>query len=124
MNKLEDLVPDLELCKQIPDGAFADSALVWDSDYERWYVTEREKADPDIAIPAPTLAEIMADCPDCFARRYKRANPKWAVIFLRKYERVETVAFDETTPATAAMKLWLELNKSDQSDTDRKGGEQ
>ena len=29
MSKLEDLVPSLELCKRIPAGAFADSALVW-----------------------------------------------------------------------------------------------
>lgn len=29
MSTLEQLVPPLELCQQIPDGAFADSALVW-----------------------------------------------------------------------------------------------
>ena len=27
--KLEDLVPPLKLCRQIPEGAFAESALVW-----------------------------------------------------------------------------------------------
>ena len=29
MSNLESIVPPLELCKQIPEGEFEDSALVW-----------------------------------------------------------------------------------------------
>ena len=107
VNTLESLVPPLDLCKQIPEGAFTNSVFVWS------YSCDKRKTEPFLderdciefcrrdmvnappIYPAPTLAEIMGDCPDCFARRYKRANPKWAVIFLRKYGLVETVAFDE-----------------------------
>lgn len=33
MSRLENLIPPLELCKQIPAGEFDDSALVW---YRFW----------------------------------------------------------------------------------------
>jgi len=110
MSKLEDLVPPLDLCKRIPEGAFAESALVWVSDYENWYVVERDVADPDIAIPAPTLEEILTDLivfcdePVCFwqggwyvqASRYNGAQEE----------------YDMTNSATAALKLWLDVNKT------------
>ena len=122
MNKLKDLVPDLELCKQIPDGCFENTALAWDTDYERWYVAERETVEPAIAIPAPTLAEILSELilfgePCCF----------WQGGFYVR-DDYGNDEYDMVNASTAGLKLWLRLNaerhKSDQSDTDRKGGEQ
>ena len=117
MSKLEDLVPDLELCKQIPDRAFAYSVLVWNNDDKGWFVCERGLADTDIDVPAPTLAEIMATMhyPGVFMER----DNKWSAMSAYYSE-------SDVRPEDAALKLWLELNKSDQSDqsdTDRKGGE-
>lgn len=128
MSKLEDLVPDRKLCEQIPDGCFENTALAWDTDYERWYVTEREKVEAIIGIPAPTLAEILI------------VQPRIVLIFQYNYESDTTIwmagVFDsrqgliskyDANPTNAALELWLELNKSDlsdksdQSDTDRKG---
>ena len=65
MKKLEDLVPPLEICKRIPAGAFADSALIWMFDGFDWWVNVRD-FDPsyDEAYPAPTQAEIMAELSD------------------------------------------------------------
>lgn len=85
MSKLEDIVPPLELCKQIPAGAFEDSALVYRFDHQSagkmlpetneddrfFYVEEREMVEfsqrdmvnrPPM-FPAPTLAEILAKLP-------------------------------------------------------------
>ena len=65
---VENLVPPLEMCQQIPDGEFADSAFVWTQETaatKQWYVAHREdvvfcrknlgNAPP--VYPAPTLAE-------------------------------------------------------------------
>ena len=124
MSKLEDLVPDRKLCEQIPDGCFENTALAWDCDYERWYVAERETVEPAIAIPAPTLEEILSELilfgePCCF----------WQGGFYVR-DDYGNEEYDMVNASTAGLKLWLRLNKSDlsdqsdQSDTDRKGGEQ
>ena len=42
MSELKDLVPPLEDCQRIPDGAFADSALVWAYTGNGYEVTSRE----------------------------------------------------------------------------------
>lgn len=67
--KLEELVPPIELCKKIPAGEFADSALLYVVRHCRsgkvfsdivcrkdldWYDTEK--------YPAPTLLEIIQNC--------------------------------------------------------------
>lgn len=122
MSKLEDLVPDRKLCEQIPDGCFENTALAWDCDYECWYVAERETVEPAIAIPAPTLEEILSELilfgePCCF----------WQGGFYVR-DDYGNEEYDMVNASTAGLKLWLRLNaerhKSDQSDTDRKGGEQ
>lgn len=122
MSKLEDLVPDRKLCEQIPDGCFENTALAWDCDYLRWYVAERETVEPAIAIPAPTLEEILSELilfgePCCF----------WQGGFYVR-DDYGNEEYDMVNASTAGLKLWLRLNakrhKSDQSDTDRKGGEQ
>lgn len=48
---LESIVPPLELCKQIPTGAFADSALVWT---KPWTYLNTVGMQPEIA-PRPEL---------------------------------------------------------------------
>lgn len=82
MSKLESIVPPLELCKQIPEGEFEDSALVWVYDdvvgflcrtsgceqihKKEWQLEHnhprkiaiRRKSGHEI-YPAPTLAEIL-----------------------------------------------------------------
>ena len=82
MSRLENLVPPLELCKQIPAGEFEDAALVWVYDdvvgflcrtsgceqihKKEWQLEHnhprkiaiRRKSGHEI-YPAPTLAEIL-----------------------------------------------------------------
>ena len=82
MNNLKSIVPPLELCKQIPEGEFEDSALVWVYDdvvgflcrtsgceqihKKEWQLDHnhprkiaiRRKSGHEI-YPAPTLAEIL-----------------------------------------------------------------
>ena len=82
VNKLESIVPPLELCKRIPEGEFEDSALVWGYDdvvgflcrtsgceqihKKEWQLEHnhprkiaiRRKSGHEI-YPAPTLAEIL-----------------------------------------------------------------
>ena len=131
---LEKLVPKLDLCKQIPSGAFENSVLVWwghpHTDKTMEVVPRAElgvtchrflKKGVRILYPAPTLAEIMAtmNYPGVFMER----DNKWIAISAYHSE-------SDVRPENAALKLWLRLNKSDlsdksdQSDTDRKGGEQ
>ena len=82
MSNLKSIVPPLELCKQIPEGEFEDSALVWVYDdvvgflcrtsgceqihKKEWQLEHnhprkiaiRRKSGHEI-YPAPTLAEIL-----------------------------------------------------------------
>jgi hypothetical protein len=67
---LKNLVPPLELCKLIPAGEFADSALVWETpsssfpEDQKFHVFIRRRNvfmhNKDM-IPAPTLQEILED---------------------------------------------------------------
>ncbi|MBQ6599801.1 MAG: hypothetical protein IJH79_19820 [Lentisphaeria bacterium] len=125
---LEKLVPPLELCQQIDIDCFNKSAMVWWADYNgveiivipRTFVSRKE----EIVAPAPTLAEIMGALPKNV--EYQFFNGK----FLPCHPKFDEDDFADEKPEDAALKLWLELNKSDlsdqsdQSDTDRKGGEQ
>lgn len=71
--KLEDLVSPLELCKQIPEGEFKDSALEWvNVNYvtRKWAVRMRRAWTTSTSLrsqceahPAPTLAEILEELP-------------------------------------------------------------
>ena len=76
--RLEDLVPSLELCKQIPAGAFEDSVFAWsfscDKRNKEPFVDRREDIEfcrrgmvnaPPV-YPAPTLAEILSDANKSF----------------------------------------------------------
>lgn len=109
MSTLESLVPPLELCKQIPAGKFEDSALVW------WGSHVYMRSPGDAVTPAPTLAEsIMELRPKSRCKAnvlgmnynlyFDLIDNKWVSEMGGK----NAVADD---PATAALKLWLELNK-------------
>ena len=108
-NGLEKIVPPLELCKKIPDGAFADSALVWGEDstpvgYMSEVVPRPENEDAYGWIyPAPTLAEIMKRLPKCVEYRWFDDG------FYPSHPKHYAGDFADPDPTTAALKLWLEL---------------
>lgn len=114
---LEELVPPVELCKQIPEGEFAGSVFVWSYSCDRRntepFVDRREDVEycrrdllnaPPVH-PAPTLEEIMASFSYC--RVYKKSSGKF-IACRNKFREVAE------NGATAALKLWLK----------EKGGEQ
>ncbi len=106
MSKLENLVPDLELCKRIPKGAFADSALVWTSDQSVWV------RNWDSEIPAPTLQEILAEMSD--STLYYDGRGRWTIKVI-----LPVCVYEDSNakPANVALKLWLiQSGMSDQSD--------
>ena len=114
---MEGLVPELELCRQIPEGAFEDSVMVITQD---GCVEIRKgsmlKYRPEIKkYPAPTLEEILI------------AQPRIVLIFQYDYDYDTSIwrgiwragVFDsqqgpiskyDCKPVNAALKLWLELN--------------
>lgn len=135
MSSLQDLVPPLELCKQIPEGEFEDSALVWNTtvcdedDGEIVGIHERDNCDGwmrENQIPAPTLEEILkqfdfltlAGDSDGDPEHRIDASKQYATSVggLREY-RVEHIfeppRFCRPVPtsAAAALKLWLEVTK-------------
>ena len=126
---LEKLVPPLELCKQIPEGKFAESALVWKGDLDGDpLLFPREcgicnQYGAEIAIaPAPTLAEILEeldaifdDCEYDVCVWNSAQLGKWGVqivVFGRTANHIEY----DANPATAALKLWMEVNKETTND--------
>ena len=124
MSRLKDNVPELDLCKQIPEGEFRNSVLVWGYYYAGWHdnrewsVFERTgEENVDLYYPAPTLAEIMAELP-----KYDENEKTLACIPDFPNESGEAVfgaawtvgytknrSVTDKNPATAALKLWLEL---------------
>jgi len=125
----ENLVPRLEMCKEIPEGCFADSALVWlvsktsgkSFVFPRKFHISSEKS--VIGAPAPTLAEIMEALPrsicadgqkyylgqlsDTETCRWKicyGASSFYGLAILRG-----PCAADKN-PAIAALRVWLSLN--------------
>ncbi len=130
--KLEDLVPPLGSCRQIPAGEFADSALVWCNIYSfepntkthiGLWVRENFESTTDLPIcPAPTLAEIMAAIGHATGRDpvcgYDHGVGEWwGLVDIRKRNPVTKehdwlrIAFRDRNPATAAFGVWLELKE-------------
>ena len=119
--ELENLVPDFELCKRIPAGAFADSVLVYwgvkrlDATFE---VVPRAELGPTchmfiakgvrVLFPAPTLAEIMDELVLISSEPHCYWIGGWYALADMPYGDVEE--YDMTSPVTAALKLWLEVN--------------
>ena len=111
MSNLESLVPPLELCKQIPTGKFEDSALVWRWNGKSGAIFARAGY-PNETYPAPTLAEILIAEPKIAGIfRYDPDKKLQKVIWVAEYlsEKCGPVWIHDETPATAALKLWLEL---------------
>ena len=140
MSKLKDLVPPLELCKLIPAGAFEDSVFCWceynsqEEGYVRngWRSTQDIDGDFIVAprfsaekntfchrenfkitrngwhCPAPTLAEIMEELKTAMCVRW--SSPVNGMHWLVKYDDLSDGGVLDINPATAALRLWLEVN--------------
>lgn len=127
MNKLEDIVPPIELCKRIPAGAFEDSALVWlywakdESSFGN--VVPRILKDqfssilPGLGavlkaeVPAPTLAEIRRELRNLSVNVIDgvitvscRINPE---------DTIFETARDDNDVTAAALRLWLRVRRED-----------
>lgn len=131
MNKLENLVPPLELCQQMPEGSFDDSALVWQASTTaielEWIVVPRGQSEPIMwRLPAPTLAEILEALPTCipgakkhhfylrlFDLRLNKAGMGvgYAHSASRGFVLAKEMYKCDANPATAALRLWLDINK-------------
>lgn len=109
MSTLEQLVPPLELCQQIPDGAFADSALVWVRMYRSQAIglDERDGCCEEIVCPAPTLEEIMAKMPDMTSIQYLNDYPHWE-LFCPYFDRTPAGG---KNAASDMLELWIRWNK-------------
>lgn len=102
---IEQLVPPLELCRQIPKGAFADSAFCW-VEYPRGDLSKAE------LFPAPTLAEIIeriGDHSKVSVCRASRVRGEWRVSAQNERGNCAYSLYLEDNPAAAALRLWLEV---------------
>lgn len=128
MSTLERIVPPLELCKQIPEGEFEDSALVWVYDdvvgflcrtsgceqihKKEWQLEHnhprkiaiRRKCGQEI-YPAPTLAEILAKLPEGVQMRMRTARNR------ERHFQIYHYSYETWTnlPAAAALRLWFKV---------------
>ena len=127
MRNLKALVPSLKLCKQIPAGKFGDSYFTWclvspaflegmgcgSVRNNQWRILNtpfRERRLPGILdqFPAPTLAEIL----DELSKTYtlidviQQVDGEWHVSGWKTPVKLDK------NPATAALKLWLEVTKA------------
>lgn len=110
------IIPPLELCKQIPEGAFVDSQLVWtESNGDNCYVAFRRPGCK--GTPAPTLAEILKEMADAKMRFHNvtcEADEDFCVVAFVEYRGKPGSELKERrdrNPATAALELWLEGRK-------------
>jgi hypothetical protein len=130
---LEKLVPPLELCEKIPENEFLDAAFCWHytevagfvcrtSGCEQFsgkqWMLERSNSSKitryrqrgDQIFPAPTLEEIIKNLSEGFNLVDCIKNFRgWEIDCMIGIDNPN--AFDEKSGATAALKLWLELNK-------------
>ena len=115
---IEDLVPPLELCKKIPEGAFADSALVWTLPFgSNEAIVETRAAADEFAwgrvVNAPTLAEILSETAkfgkmataDCFISMIDGKPTFTADCHTRYYTKIGKNAAEE------ALKVWFDVRK-------------
>ena len=117
---LESLVPPLELCKLIPKGEFEETELVHSlSCAGEPFVQQRDiiqfAVRGVILCPAPTLAEIFAKLPQTSSvtwfqqEEYQNAYAVGCYILRHKPLKAKRIVEIDDNPATAALKLWLEL---------------
>lgn len=114
---IKDLVPPLELCQKIPAGEFEDTCFFWFNFGDGYTVCKNGKsgfADLQNAYPAPTLSEIIEDLPRDDGYNDLHMNyvssgkfSGWHIYYIGDRKRH---CYDKTA-ATAALKLWLAVNK-------------
>lgn len=120
---LESLVPPLELCQQIPQGAFADSVLVWfghrHTDKTMAVVPRNElgvacqfflQRGVRVAYPAPTVDEILAALAD-FGKKATAGcitDSQGRHVFSAGYY-ADTYYRIDRTPAAAALRVWFDV---------------
>ena len=113
MSNLESIVPPLELCKLIPEGEFAASALVWVDDNTQnpnsVFVEPRRYDIDGTYRPAPTLEEIRRelrnlsiDVIDNTIRVSCKIDPE---------TRISETAVNENDVTAAALRLWFKINR-------------
>jgi len=114
---LESIIPPLKLCKIIPQGSFADSALVWKEFVTGmmypptdWGICARWQNNPSKeCYPATTLSEVLAELITA------GVGISGNVIMSNPYYTISTLPYDhdheasDENPVTAAMRLWLKL---------------
>ena len=127
----EELVPSLELCKEIPDEKFLHSALVW----ERAIRLDGKELAPrinlrqsviyqNIIYPAPTLQEIMEELYSeaegtCDLVEGFRGRDGWEVVATYEchddsgYRGEHSSTKHKENPAEAALKVWLERGENE-----------
>ena len=114
MSNLESIVPPLELCKQIPEGEFEDSALVWVKDPDGIeMVLPREVAqfEHDEMVSAPTLEEIINELPDEY-RDGRLDIGTYYLEYITYDEFLVDGAFFSNEPegfAAAALRMWFKV---------------
>ena len=119
MSNLESIVPPLELCKLIPEGEFAASALVYrfyhqqagkmfpktDDDNSFYYVEEREivefaqrnMVNPPPMFAAPMLEEILVSLSELGA------------IFCKCWIRIGIHSYEYPVNSKEAILLWFKV---------------
>lgn len=119
VNTLESLVPPLDLCEQIPPGAFENSALTWNEGYVKGnYLIERRGFGRHYIAPAPTLPEILVTMKHLSISLGFSIHPldwRW-YIYVNDQKSNDGTRIKEDhhdNPTTAALKLWLEINPSE-----------
>lgn len=134
MNKLEDIVPPIELCKLIPAGEFEDSVLVW-KHHEIFFrgidimdqtdrVTFRADEQNDIVstysstryYPAPTLAEILDELGNKTVCLYDGIRYEVSVCIREcdsgtKEHQWRQYGEADRNPASAALRMWLRIRR-------------
>jgi hypothetical protein len=110
--KIAELVPPVELCKQIPSGKFEDSCFVWVNGMDKQPKPICRPWDKkSTAAPAPTLQEILEDLhkheKDVFLKWSEIAYNEWLI---NAYTTpVRDIQAHNQNIVTAAIKVWLEL---------------
>lgn len=130
-HSLESLVPPQDLCKQIPEGKFENSALVWTFDDRLMPRTIMIDGVRHYyrGFPAPTLQEILAEFnpPKYYGlQMVKLRSGVWQVLVCKDIWISKGVTRilcygEDYSPVVAALKLYLNLSydpsdKSVQSD--------
>lgn len=124
---LTELVPSVELCKELPEGKFENSLLVHAERFRNGFCldcanvimfrAEAEESDShSIIAPAPTLEEIVEALSDCCNVYLRKGDDGWEI--MRElpgddewYGYDFRSKFAPDRPATAALKLWMEMTK-------------